>query len=199
MVLFAWCGGFTVLLITAFVLAPVRLPLSEYQRAMLPAALATLVCVPSGIIIERYGRLPVLRLGGALSAIGCATIAAYFFLAAESQERLGWIVLTGAALTQVAFVGMIANVTFNFAIELLPNKTRTLGANIALAEINFCTFVLMKMYPVIKGAIGLGGGFIIHMLASLCQVLFATFCLKETKGLSLEQIQHLFRSADKES
>ncbi|XP_037071818.1 sugar transporter ERD6-like 9, partial [Pollicipes pollicipes] len=93
MVLYVWCGGATPTLITAFVLAPVRLPLSEYQRATLPAAL---VCVPGGIIIERYGRLPVLCLGGALSTVGCcAMIAAYFFLAAESQERLGWIVLAG--------------------------------------------------------------------------------------------------------
>ncbi|XP_037094236.1 sugar transporter ERD6-like 16 [Pollicipes pollicipes] len=135
MVLTVWCGGPTLLLITAFVLAPVRLPLSEYQRATLPAALAALVCVPGGITIERYGRLPVLRLGGALSAIGCATIAAYFFLAAESQERLAWIVPVGAVLTQVAFVGMVGNVAFNYATELLPNNTRTWGANIVLTTV----------------------------------------------------------------
>ncbi|XP_037094263.1 sugar transporter ERD6-like 16 [Pollicipes pollicipes] len=136
MVLYAWCGGCTLVLITAFVLAPVHLPLSEYQRATLPAALAALVSVPGGIIIERYGRLPVLRLGGALSAIGCATIAAYFFLAAESQERLGWIVLAGAGLTQVAFVGMLGNVASIYATELLPNKTRAWGANIVLAVLS---------------------------------------------------------------
>ncbi|XP_037093703.1 probable metabolite transport protein CsbC [Pollicipes pollicipes] len=164
MVLFAWCGGATLVLFTAFVMTPVRLPLSEYQRATLPAALAALVCVPGGIIIERYGRLPVLRLGGVLSAIGCATVAAYFFLAAESQERLGWIVLAGAGLTQVAFVGMLANVAFNYVTELLPNKTRTLGANIVLVVLNLSGFVLLKMYPLIRDGIGLGGGFVIHSL-----------------------------------
>ncbi|XP_037094267.1 sugar transporter ERD6-like 7 [Pollicipes pollicipes] len=137
MVLYVWCGGATLVLITAFVLAPVRLPLSEYQRATLPAAL---VCVPSGIIIERYGRLPVLRLGGALSTVGCAMIAAYFFLAAESQERLGWIVLAGAALAAVAYVGLLGNVAFSYAAELLPNKTRTLASNIVITVLTFACY-----------------------------------------------------------
>ncbi|XP_037093708.1 solute carrier family 2, facilitated glucose transporter member 6-like [Pollicipes pollicipes] len=192
MVLLPWCGSSTLMLITAFVLASVRLPLSEYQRAMLPAALAAVVSVPGGMIIERYGRLPVLRLGGVLSAIGCAAVAAYFFLAPESHKRLGWIVLAGAGLTQVAVVGMLANVAFNYVTELLPNKTRALGANIVLVVLNLNVFVLLKLYPLIRDGIGLGGGFVIHSLVSLCQVFFATFCLKETKGLSLEQIQHLF-------
>ncbi|XP_037094121.1 uncharacterized protein LOC119113642 [Pollicipes pollicipes] len=164
MVLLPWCGSSTLMLITAFVLASVRLPLSEYQRAMLPAALAAVVCVPGGIIIERYGRLPVLRLGGVLSAIGCAAVAAYFFLAPESQQRLGWIVLAGAGLTQVAVVGMLANVAFNYVTELLPNKTRALGANIVLVVLNLNVFVLLKLYPLIRDGIGLGGGFVIHSL-----------------------------------
>ncbi|XP_037094240.1 sugar transporter ERD6-like 9 [Pollicipes pollicipes] len=139
MVLYVWCGGATLTLITAFVLAPVRLPLSEYQRSTLPAALSALVCIPGGIIIERYGRLPVLRLGGALSTVGCATIAAYFFLAAESQERLGWIVLAGAALALVAHVGLLGNVAFGYATELLPNKTRTLASNIVITVLRRLT------------------------------------------------------------
>ncbi|XP_037086206.1 probable metabolite transport protein CsbC, partial [Pollicipes pollicipes] len=164
MVLYVWCGGATLMLITAFVLAPVRLPLSEYQRSTLPAALSALVCVPGGIIIERYGRLPVLCLGGALSTVGCAMIAAYFFLAAESQERLGWIVLAGAALALVAHVGLLSNVAFGYATELLPNKTRTLASNIVITVLFVNEFLLTKTYPLIKEGVGLGWGFIIHML-----------------------------------
>ena len=196
MALFVWSGGQTVLVITAIVLDPADLPLNSYQRALVIPVFALLLSVPSIPLVERFGRLTLLRAAGAVSTVGCAIIAAFYFLDTTEQAQLGWMVMLGAVVAVLPYVCIVGPISFSYANELLPNKTRALGANIVIMSINFSTFVLLKVYPDLQTGIGLGGAFVLHAAFSILQVLFAIFCLPETRGLTLEQIQHLFQDVE---
>ena len=192
-------GGMGISLITSYILEPVQLPLDAYQSAMLPAALASIIGIPASFVVERCGRLPLLRVSGVTSLAGCIAIAVYFFLSTELQEKLGLVALVGAAAAQLAFSAFIAPITLVLINELLPNRTRLIGANIVMSWSYCQTFMLIKFYPLLKDAIGFGGTFIIHAVMSALQVPLATFFLPETSGLTLEQIQKLFIKRTRDS
>ena len=192
MSMLVWTGGLGISVITSYILEPVQLPLDDYQSAMLPAALAAIVGIPASFVVERCGRLPLLRLSGVISVAGCVAISTYFFLSDDLQQKLGIMALAGASVTQLAFSAFIAPITLVYINELLPNRTRMIGANIVMAWCYSQLFMLVKFYPMLKEGVGFSGTFLIHTVMSALQVPLATFCLPETSGLSLEQIQKLF-------
>ncbi|XP_037071024.1 solute carrier family 2, facilitated glucose transporter member 6-like [Pollicipes pollicipes] len=134
---------------------------------------------------------------GSLSGLGCATIAVFFYLPEALQQTLGWVVLVGATLTQYSFACIIAPIALTYVNELLPNRTRTFCANILMGMMNTMLFMFVKTFSPLTELIGFGGVFLLHMAVSGLQVVYATFCLPETKGLSLERIQHLFQKVEK--
>ena len=192
--LFVWCGGNSIMYITSYILEPVSLPLTAYQSSALPGALAALCSMPASVIVERCGRLPLLRVSGALSIAGCAAIATYFFLPDDQQKSFGWIVLAGGALLQMAFAGLIAPIALTYINELLPNRLRMVGANILMAHLNLNLFLMVKIYPWLQAVVGFGVVFVLHGVIGGMQIVFATWYLPETKGLSMEHIQRLFIS-----
>ncbi|XP_037094132.1 facilitated trehalose transporter Tret1-like [Pollicipes pollicipes] len=191
-----WSGGLGINFILPLILQHVKLPLDQYQSAMLPLALSASLCVPTSVVIERFGRLPLLRGSGAISAAGCAAIAAFFFLPEAQQQRSGSVVLVGSVLVHLTFACIVAPISLTYINELLPNRTRIFCANITMGTTYTNLFILLKTFPMLSGAIGLGGVFVVNGVVSLVQVAFATLFLPETKDLSLEQIQQMFQSAD---
>ncbi|XP_043192998.1 solute carrier family 2, facilitated glucose transporter member 6-like [Amphibalanus amphitrite] len=201
MALVGWCGGSALVQITPLVLEPLALPLGSYQRALLVPALGLLLVGAALPLVDRYGRLPLLRLGGALSAAGCATVAAYCLLEPARQARLGGLALTGALLVAVAHFCLLGPVLFTYASELLPSGLRERGAIIIVTCLNSGVFLMLKLYPIMRESLGLGGTFVVHTAASLGMALLTAGFLPETRGLSLEQISDLFtaRPTDKGS
>ncbi|XP_037094321.1 facilitated trehalose transporter Tret1-like [Pollicipes pollicipes] len=199
MVIFIWSGGNGINFILPLILKHVNLPLDQYQSAMLPMALSASLCVPTSVVIERFGRLPLLCGSGAISAAGCAAIVTFFFLPEAQQQTSGSLVLVGSVIVHLTFACVIAPIALTYVNELLPNRTRIFCANITMGMVYTDLFILLKTFPLLSGSIGLGGIFVINGVVSLVQVAFATFFLPETKDLSLEQIQQMFQSANKVS
>ncbi|XP_037069761.1 facilitated trehalose transporter Tret1-like [Pollicipes pollicipes] len=192
--MYVWSGGMAIAAILPLVLNSVNLPLDEYQRAVMPAALSAILCLPTSFVIERFGRLPLLRVSGAISALGCTAIVSFSYLPEALQLTQGWLALLGAVLLQLTFSCIVLPIAYTYVNELLPNRTRTLCANVTMGTMYIDLFIFFKVFPMLVSSIGLGGVFIIHLLVSVSQIVFATFCLPETKDLSLEQIQKLFQT-----
>ena len=55
------------------------------------------------------------------------------------------------------------------------------------------------MFPVILDQFGLSAAFFVFVFALMIAFIFTHFCVPETKGKSLEEIEHYFRSLDKSS
>ena len=188
---FVWTGGFFLVVVTALVVGPARLPLGDYQRAMLVPAVPVVCSPPASLLLRRAGRLPLLRATGLLSAAGCAAVAAAFLLGGDHPAS-GWLVLVGALVCLPPYTTLLTPITFNYLGELLPNSVRAFAVNLVLGFFNLLVFISLQTYELVIGAIGVGGVFLVHAAVSLLQVVYASTLLPETRGLTLEQIQERF-------
>ncbi|KAF0288615.1 Facilitated trehalose transporter Tret1-2 [Amphibalanus amphitrite] len=173
---FVWTGGFFLVVVTALVVGGLPLPLDDYQRAMLVPAVALLGTPPASPLLRRAGRLPLLRASGALSAVGCATIAAGDLMGAEHAAR-GWLALGGALVCLLPYSTLLTAITFNYLGELLPNSVRSLAVSLVMGWFGLLVFVSLQLYEPLLGAISVGGVFLVHAAVSLLQVLYASTLL----------------------
>ena len=133
------------------------------------------------------------QVAGLLGLAGCAAIGAYFWRGADGQHA--WLVLAGALATVLSYGAGIAPVTFTYLVELLPNSTRAITINMVLLYFGLVQFCAIHFFPAMERGLGNHGTFWLFAAVNVLQVLLATFALPETRGLSLEQIQHRFFSA----
>lgn len=156
-------------------------------------------------VAERFGRRPLL-IGGAVVMAGCMVVTASLVkthpppppVSADSQEDSS---IPGAAIATILLIYL--NITaFNLSwgplpwpciSEIFPTRIREPGVALGVASQWFFNFVWSFSTPYIMA----GMGWATFLLFGMLDLLFAGFVwgfLKETKGLSLEEINDLFES-----
>ena len=88
--------------------------------------------------------------------------------------------------------GWIA-VCFMLLGELLPSNGRELGSFIAVQCSNISAIILVKTLPNLKSSLGIDGLFWLFSGASIFAMLFAYFCVPDTFGKTLEDIEDHYR------
>jgi MFS transporter, SP family, xylose:H+ symportor len=144
-------------------------------------------------IIDRFGRRPLLAAGGLGAAASLALTAVGFYRGGAG--RGGPLVLAGL-LGFIAFhaIGQGA-VIWVFISEIFPNAVREKGGALGSFTHWFMAAVVSWTFPVIAQASG-GHAFAFFAAMMLLQFLFAWRVMPETKGLSLEALQHKLGIAD---
>ena len=156
-------------------------------------------------VAERFGRRPLL-IGDAVVMAGCMVVTASLVkthpppppVSADSQEDSS---IPGAAIATILLIYL--NITaFNLSwgplpwpciSEIFPTRIREPGVALGVASQWFFNFVWSFSTPYIMA----GMGWATFLLFGMLDLLFAGFVwgfLKETKGLSLEEINELFES-----
>ena len=113
-------------------------------------------------------------------------------VASASSGGQAWLVLVGALAVVLSYGASIAPVTFTYLVELLPNSTRAFTINVVLLYFSLVQFCVVHFFPAMERGLGDHGTFWLFAAVNALQVLLATFALPETRGLSLEEIQHRF-------
>lgn len=136
-------------------------------------------------IIDRFGRRPLLLIGGLGAAASLALTATGFY----RGDTSGDLVLAGL-LGFIAFhaIGQGA-VIWVFISEIFPNSVREKGQALGSFTHWFMAAVVSWAFPVFAQASG-GHAFAFFAAMMLLQALFAWRIMPETKGLSLEELQH---------
>src|SRR5215208_886836 len=136
-------------------------------------------------IIDRFGRRPLLAAGGIGAAVSLALTAAGFYRGGTP----GHLVLIGL-LGFIAFhaIGQGA-VIWVFISEIFPNTVREKGQALGSFTHWFMAALVSWTFPVVAQASG-GHAFALSATMMLIQFLFAWRIMPETKGLSLEELQH---------
>jgi sugar porter (SP) family MFS transporter len=126
-----------------------------------------------------------------LMLFGCLGIAASHLLASLAY-RAGWqgfwvLVLT---LSAIAFYAVsLAPVTWVLITELFPNSVRASGVSISVAALWISSFALTYTFPFLSQAFGESRIFLLYGGVCMAGLVFVYFCVPETKGRSLEQIE----------
>ncbi len=134
-------------------------------------------------VIDRFGRRRLLLIG-AVGLAACLGVTAYAF-----QHGGGPLVL-------VSLIGYIAFFAFSqgsviwvYLSEIFPNRVRARGQALGSFTHWFWAAVVSWSFPVIAEASG-ASAFAFFAAMMVLQFVLVWFFLPETKGISLEQIQH---------
>ena len=135
--------------------------------------------------VDRFGRRPMMQFGAAslaiiYSALGCCYYA--------HVTGLPVLLLVLAAIGCYAI--SLAPVTWVVISEIFPNRIRGAAMAVAVAALWLACFILTYSFPQLNAALGAAGTFWLY--AAVCVAGFVFICLRlpETKGKSLEQIEH---------
>lgn len=144
-------------------------------------------------LLGKFGRRPLLLVG----LIGTTTTLLLIAILSgllEGSAAFPYIILT-LTVTFLAFQqGMISPVTWLLLSEIFPLRLRGFGMGIAVFGSWIVNFCVGLMFPILLDKIGLSMTFFIFVVLGIGAITFVKTCLPETKGLSLEELEHNFRT-----
>jgi hypothetical protein len=74
--------------------------------------------------------------------------------------------------------------------ELFPNRVRGAAVSVSVSALWIACFVLTYSFPILNRKLGAAGTFWLYAGICAAGFLFVLKCVPETKGKTLEQIEH---------
>jgi MFS transporter, SP family, xylose:H+ symportor len=145
-----------------------------------------LVCTVAAMgWVDRFGRRTLL-------SWGCAGIAlAHALLGVAYASGLGGIFVLTLTLGAIACYAMsLAPVTWVLISEIFPNSIRGPAVSIAVSALWTACFILTFTFPMLTQRLDTAGTFWLYSAICLAGLLFILLRVPETKGKTLEQIEH---------
>lgn len=134
--------------------------------------------------IDKLGRKLLILLGAI--TLGISYTALGFCFNTQSQ---GVHVLALVLLSIAFFASSIGPVTWVLLSEMFPNRIRGLATSIAVMAMWIANFILALTFPIMDKSLGLDKTFWIYAGVCMAGSVFIYFCVPETKGKTLEQIE----------
>ena len=148
-------------------------------------------------LVDRKGRRFLLRIGTAGCAIGLAGIVATFFALDHGLIRASaasGVVVTVCTTIFVAAYALGPGVCVWLVMtELLPGRIRAVGLGAALLFDYGISAGLQSVFLPFTQRFGFWPFFAIMASAAVAYFMLATFCIPETKGRTLEEIEEYFK------
>ncbi|MBD3878555.1 MAG: sugar porter family MFS transporter [Quinella sp. 1Q5] len=147
-------------------------------------------------MLGKIGRVTMFKTGIVGTMLSLLTIA----LAAMSMEgspSLPYIVLSMTIVFLFFMQGFIAPCLWLIIAEIFPLQLRALGMGVSIFVLWIVDACVGAAFPVILDQFGLSAAFFVFVFALIIAFIFAHTQIPETKGKSLEEIEHYFRSLDK--
>lgn len=145
--------------------------------------------------VDRAGRRPLLI----LSTAGCFVVTLVITIIGFMLDKQipysigGWLFLALLCVFLACYAPGIGCIPWVVMGEIFPTHLRTSAASVATMANWAANVLVSQVFPILMGAIGPGGTFAIITGLLLLSTIFLWFFAVETKGLTLEQIDNMFR------
>jgi MFS transporter, SP family, major inositol transporter len=140
-------------------------------------------------LLGRVDRRPMLLIGQ-LGTIFAQLLIGVFSLVLPTGDGRAFAVLA-MTITFLAFQqGAISPVTWLMLSEIFPLKMRGFGLGIAAFALWITNFLIGLVFPVLVDAVGVSNTFFVFVAAGLLAVTFVKLYVPETRGRSLESLEH---------
>jgi len=158
---------------------------SAFLQSIIVGAIFFVFTFISIYTIDKTGRKKLLLYGSVLLSADALMLAIAFWLHLPAicilLFVLGFIAIYGATLGPVTWV-MLS--------EIFPNRVRGNAMAAATVSLWLANFLTTASFPVLKEHLGLPSTFLIYSIVCFVYFLFVKAKLPETKGKSLEEIEH---------
>jgi SP family arabinose:H+ symporter-like MFS transporter len=151
---------------------------------MVPLILLIFTCVAI-FTIDRFGRRPLLIIGSLGMAVSFL-ISGFAFSPALTN---GWLVLIGILLFIAFFAISLGPIPWIYISEIFPNRFRGAAVSMATIVLWASNFLVGQFFPWMIGNLEGTSYFIFSALCFLA-FLFVLLMIRETRGLSLEEIEN---------
>ena len=141
-------------------------------------------------LVDRFGRR-------ALMLFGCAGIALSHTVLGFTYKAgtKGLPILLITLFTIACYALSLAPVTWVLISEIFPNRIRWLAVSISVSALWIASFLLTFSFPILNRTLGSAGTFWIYAAICLAGFFFVLSRVPETKGKTLEEIEHDLTSA----
>lgn len=137
-------------------------------------------------VCDKFPRKTLLVTGGAGSFLSLA-----YLTYAYSVSNPNPVAVLVAIIAFIAFFALsFSPLMFVVTAEIYPSKIRGTAMALSTGISWFCAFLVVQCYPLMEATIGTNVAFGIFAGLMLIACLFIAFYIPETKGKTLEQIQH---------
>ena len=135
--------------------------------------------------VDRWGRRALMLTGSVGLAVIYLLIGFGYFLGSQGIHMLILVV------TAIACYAMsLAPITWVIISEIFPNRIRGAAMSIAVSALWIACFILTSTFPFLNKTLGASGTFWIYAVICVIGFVFIKTQLPETKGKTLEQIEH---------
>ncbi|MCX6301499.1 MAG: sugar porter family MFS transporter [Bacteroidia bacterium] len=135
--------------------------------------------------VDRLGRKALMLIGtGGLAGIFAVTGSMYFF------HIQGWPLLIMVVIAIACYAMSLAPVTWVVLSEIFPNRIRGIAMAVATFSLWAACFILTYTFPLLNQILKASGTFWLYGFICILGFWFMLKKLPETKGKSLEEIEH---------
>ena len=196
-----WSGGVVFAHYAVEILNEFEVPLNTYWTGACITSYQIFVGLVGSIISSVCPRRKYYICSGLLMSTGLSMLGTYSYLTqyisftefVDRHEGTKWIPLLAFLLFCSGYNSGYIPVSFMFLAELLPSNARNIGITIAMTCSYISGFMALKFAPYIEETLGLYGLIWIFAVVDLGAIIFVYFCVPETFGKSLEEIEDHYR------
>ncbi|XP_054853376.1 solute carrier family 2, facilitated glucose transporter member 8 [Eublepharis macularius] len=164
----------------------------------------------AALFIDKVGRKILLVVSGTIMAASAAVFGIYFYITAESlsnsshinslnvalveeEHSLSWLAVLSLGLFIMGFALGWGPIPWLVMSEIFPLRARGAASGACVLTNWFMAFLVTKEFHDFMVILTPYGTFWLFSAACLLSVLFTVFCILETKGKTLEEIETYFQ------
>jgi MFS transporter, SP family, arabinose:H+ symporter len=136
-------------------------------------------------LIDRIGRKTLLIAGVSVQVVALMLTGTLYHMQGNP-----YVLLAAIILFLIGFAASTGAVTWVIIAEIFPTRLRGQAMGIAVLFIWGADFVVSQTFPMLVEGIGPANTFYIYGLCALVGLIFTIFKVPETKGRTLEEIEH---------
>jgi SP family xylose:H+ symportor-like MFS transporter len=164
---------------------------AEKDASMLQTVVMGLVNVIFTVVaimtVDKWGRKPLLMIGSVGMAIGMFAIGLLAFMKIIGISTLVFIIIYTAS-----FMMSWGPICWVLISELFPNKIRGKAVAVAVAAQWAANYFISSTYPAMM-EFSSGGTYWFYGVMSILSFFFVWKMIPETKGKTLEEMEHLWK------